>query len=98
MRALTMMLSGLLMVGLTGAAEAKKGKDDKEHAIAECGKHTKVARPDDGIITLKEKKNEVASSTSRISIRRSRQSAWTPSNARPRRFPARRRKENCRIT
>ncbi|MBE2257795.1 MAG: hypothetical protein H6942_16110 [Candidatus Accumulibacter sp.] len=56
MRALTMMLSGLLMVGLTGAAEAKKGKDDKEHAIAECGKHTKVARPDDGIITLKEKK------------------------------------------
>ena len=34
MRALTMMLSGLLMVGLTGAAEAKKGKGKKGAADA----------------------------------------------------------------
>ena len=54
MRAITMMLSGLLMIGLAGTAEAKKDRDDVD--IPECGKHTKVAREnDDGLITLKEK-------------------------------------------
>ena len=54
MRATTIMLSGLLAIGLAGTAEAKKDKDDDK--IAECGKHTKVARADDdGIISLKEK-------------------------------------------
>ena len=54
MRAMTTMLAGLVMIGLTGAAEAKNKDDDK--GIPECGKHTKIAKPDDGIITLKEKK------------------------------------------
>jgi len=57
MRALTMMLSGFLAIGLAGTAEAKGSKHDGDSAIPECGKNTKVARPDEeGIITLKEKK------------------------------------------
>ena len=55
MRAMTTMLAGLVMIGLTGAAEAKKNQDD-DKGIPECGKHTKVVKSDDGIITLKEKK------------------------------------------
>lgn len=55
MRAITMMLSCLMMIGLSGAADAKK-RDHEDGALPKCGKHTKVARPDDGVITLKEKK------------------------------------------
>lgn len=57
MRALTMMLSGFLVSGLAGTAEARSSNHEGHSAVAECGKHTRVARPnDEGIITLKEKK------------------------------------------
>ncbi|SBT04078.1 conserved exported hypothetical protein [Candidatus Accumulibacter aalborgensis] len=72
MRAITVMLSGLLITGLAGIAEAGSGKNEWAKGIAECGKNTKVVKLvdyDDGtnsaageapirIVTLNEKKRK----------------------------------------
>jgi len=44
MRTITMMLSGLLMTGLTTTADAGGGKDDWEKRIPECSKDTRVVK------------------------------------------------------
>ena len=44
MRTITMMLSGLLLTGLTTTASASGGKDDWTQRIPECGKNTKVVK------------------------------------------------------
>lgn len=53
MRAITIMLSGLLLLGLIGTAEARN-----DRKIEQCGKHTDVVDQDDGMVSLKEKKKK----------------------------------------